>query len=233
MKKPCILMLVSICLMCVSGSGDLPAQGIFGNKVADTPHNLRKALNMGVADLGEICVYCHTPHNNNLQIDAPLWNRETPAGPYSMYDSPSIDMIIAGSATGVSLACLSCHDNSIALDQVINLPTSQFGQITLQGGTIAGCASFCHAIHNKTTFEGTVIGTDLSNDHPISITYDPSKDEKFNPATNGVIGILRLYGANKDQVECASCHNPHDNSNRPFLRMANDNSAMCLTCHDI
>lgn len=233
MKKSPIMILVSIFLMCVIGSSGLFAQGIFGNKVADTPHNLRKALNMGITDLGEICVYCHTPHNNNQQIEAPLWNREIPAGPYSMYDSPSIDMIIAGSATGVSLACLSCHDNTIALDQVINLPTAQAGSITLQGGTIAGCASFCHEIHHRTTFEGTVIGTDLTNDHPISITYDPSKDENFHPASNGMVGTLRLYGANKDQVECASCHNPHDNSNRPFLRMSNDDSAMCLTCHDI
>ena len=82
MNKPRILLFVAVCLMCVIGSSGLMAQGIFGNKVADTPHNLRKALNMGITDLGEICVYCHTPHNNNQQIEAPLWNRETPAGPY-------------------------------------------------------------------------------------------------------------------------------------------------------
>ncbi|MFQ6079522.1 MAG: cytochrome c3 family protein [Thermodesulfobacteriota bacterium] len=34
-------------------------------------------------------------------------------------------------------------------------------------------------------------------------------------------------------MECGSCHNPHDNSIRPFLRNTNENSALCLTCHNI
>ena len=212
------------------------AMAQFGNKVSDTPHNLRLATtdNMGVVDYGEVCVYCHTPHNNNTEIEAPLWNRETPASNYTMYSSPSIDMTIASSAQGVSLACLSCHDGSIALDQLINVPT---GQTPVQGGvTIQNCANNCHVGNNPSgglNFEGTFIGTDLSNDHPISITYDPTRDPNFVPAQNGMVGNLPLYGPNKDQVECATCHNPHDNSNRPFLRMSNENSALCLTCHDI
>ncbi|MCK5139565.1 MAG: hypothetical protein KAQ85_06975, partial [Thermodesulfovibrionia bacterium] len=27
----------------------------------------------------EVCVYCHTPHSANSSINAPLWNRNTPA----------------------------------------------------------------------------------------------------------------------------------------------------------
>ena len=152
-----------------------------------------------------------------------------------MYSSPAIDMTIAGSAQGVSLACLSCHDNTIGLDNVINIPTSQFGNVTPAGAVISSCATGCHTGTGAggLNFEGTVIGTDLTNDHPISLTYDPGQDPNFFPVSNGKVGVLPLYGANKDQVECASCHNPHDNSNRPFLRMSNDNSAMCLTCHNI
>ncbi|KAA3618889.1 MAG: hypothetical protein DWQ05_05840 [Calditrichaeota bacterium] len=235
MKKSFMVMLVLALVMCFTVSGDLFAQ--FGNKVADTPHNLREATDAGmpVEDLGEICVYCHTPHNNNQNIEAPLWNRESPAGPYDMYDSPTIDMTVAGNAAGVSLACLSCHDNTIGLDQVINIPTSQLGVVTPAGAKISSCVGTCHSGVGAggLNFDGTNIGTDLTNDHPISITYDPGQDPNFHPASNGKVGVLTLYGPNKDQVECASCHNPHDNSNRPFLRMTNDNSAMCLTCHDI
>ena len=213
------------------------AMAQFGNKVADTPHNLRKATTDGmpVEDYGEICVYCHTPHSANTNIDAPLWNRETPTGPYDMYSSPTIDMTMANSAQGVSLACLSCHDGSIALDQIINVPSSYSGQGP-SGTTIETCATQCHIGNNPSggiNFEGTFIGTDLSNDHPISITYDPTKDPKFKAATNGMIDILPLYGPSKDQVECATCHNPHDNSTRPFLRKSNQDSQLCLTCHDI
>ena len=219
--------------------GILYARGITGNKVADTPHNLRKATTEGMtlADMGEICVYCHTPHNNNTNIEAPLWNRATPAGPYTMYDSPTLDMTISASPQGVSLACLSCHDNTIALDQVVNIPTNKFGSYVPGGATIESCAQGCHvgtaSGADGINFEGTVVGTDLSNDHPISITYDPTQDPNFHPASGGKVGVLPLYGPSADRVECASCHNPHDNTNRPFLRISNDNSALCLTCHDI
>jgi predicted CXXCH cytochrome family protein len=232
-KTLAVLGSLAVLVWLVAMTGDAYAQ--FGNKVKDTPHNLRIATtnNMGLTDLGEVCVYCHTPHNNNTTIEAPLWNRSTPAGPYTMYSSNTIDMTIASSPQGASLACLSCHDNTIALDQVVNVPSDFTG--TPSGNTISSCVS-CHQGDNPPdglNFEGSVIGTDLTNDHPISVTYDPTKDPNFNSATNGKVNGLPLYGPNQDQVECASCHNPHDNSKRPFLRMDNTDSALCLACHDI
>ena len=32
-------------------------------------------------------------------------------------------------------------------------------------------------------------------------------------------------------VECYTCHDPHVETNRPFLRMSNSDSDLCLTCH--
>ncbi len=224
-----------VLMLCMAMATTASAQ--FGNKVSDTPHNLREATvsGMTLSDYGEICVYCHTPHNNNLDIEAPLWNRDEPVGPYDMYNSPTLDMTIANSAEGVSLACLSCHDNTIALDQIINRPSAKLGT-DASGIGIETCATQCHVGANPVggiNFEGTNMTANLENDHPISIIYDPSKDAQFQPASAGKVGGLPLYGPNKDRVECASCHNPHDNSERPFLRMSNLNSALCLTCHDI
>ncbi|MFQ6032572.1 MAG: hypothetical protein ACE5K2_06590, partial [Candidatus Zixiibacteriota bacterium] len=99
---------------------------------------------------------------------------------------------MATSPQGVSLACLSCHDNTIALDAVVNVPTGFTGGDGANW-TISNCASNCHVSPGNAgglNFEGTVIGTDLANDHPISITYDPSKDPKFHPASNGKVGNL-------------------------------------------
>ncbi len=243
MRKPTLLVLLLPLALLLVSVGGVSAQ--FGNKVADTPHNLSWAAKspMPIKDYGQICVYCHTPHNNNTEVEAPFWNRSTPTGPYTMYSSPSIDMDIAQSPQGVSLACLSCHDNTIALDAIVNVPSSYqenagggMGGGTSGGGTIGSCAGSCHTGNNPAgglNFEGSNLGTNLSNDHPISITYDPSKDPNFYPASNGKVGTLPLYGPNHDQVECATCHNPHDNSNRPFLRMSNNGSALCLTCHNI
>ena len=41
-------------------------------------------------------------------------------------------------------------------------------------------------------------------------------------------GEIPLFGGT---VQCASCHDPHDNTNAPFLRKTNTASALCSTCH--
>ena len=33
------------------------------------------------------------------------------------------------------------------------------------------------------------------------------------------------------EVECGSCHNPHNTSFPPFLRVSNSGSNLCKTCH--
>ncbi len=51
-------------------------------------------------------------------------------------------------------------------------------------------------------------------------------------------GDLPLYardmgdGVHVPNVECASCHDPH-NTSAMFLRMSNAGSRLCLTCHNI
>jgi predicted CXXCH cytochrome family protein len=48
-----------------------------------------------------------------------------------------------------------------------------------------------------------------------------------------MILYTRTGKAGKDEpfVECASCHDPHVSENPTFLRIKNDNSAVCLACH--
>ncbi|MEW8506551.1 MAG: cytochrome c3 family protein [Candidatus Thiodiazotropha sp.] len=167
----------------------------------------------------QLCAYCHTPHSaSSTNTTTPLWNhQDTTASNYTMYSSPSMNMVIAGAPAGVSLACLSCHDGTVAADQLINYPNSA----NIQDGT-AGIFTL-----------GDSLGTDLSNDHPISLTYNVTQDPDFHapdPATN-TVNTLQLFGANGDQVECGTCHSVHDNANEPFLRVSNAGSALCLSCH--
>ena len=75
---------------------------------------------------GEVCVYCHTPHGANQQIAAPLWNRTVNPGNYTIYDRETT-LGLAGrlSLPGPgSLTCLSCHDGTIAIDSILNMPGS-------------------------------------------------------------------------------------------------------------
>ena len=164
----------------------------------------------------EICQPCHTPHNASIALPVVLWNHEVTVATYTLYTSPTMNAT-TGQPDGVSKACLSCHDGTVALDS--------FGGST---GTnfITGSANF---------------GTDLSNDHPVSFAYDnalATADGGLHPPetqTSGLGGTISadmLFGALSDQVECASCHDVHNASNLPSLLLkSNAGSALCLTCH--
>ena len=75
------------------------------------------------------------------------------------------------------------------------------------------------------------MGTDLRSEHPIGVTYDTTKDTAFDTLANAKLDKIVFFGTSTDQVECASCHAVHDYTNVPFLRLSNDNSALCLACH--
>ena len=210
----------------------LPAMGLAGLLVVGLPqaalgqadnvgaskHNM--SARSGLTNYGEVCAYCHTPHGGQTS-NAPLWNRNFGTGPYQMYNnsySSTIDMTVAASPQGVSLACLSCHDGTVGLDVIINRPNADT--------SLAGTGNTMPA--NAGQFFAN-LGTDLRNDHPISVTYDNVADPAFNAKTGEKIdNLLPLYSG---RVECGTCHNPHNTTNTPFLRRSNSSSNLCKTCH--
>ncbi|MCF6282181.1 MAG: cytochrome c3 family protein [Candidatus Polarisedimenticolaceae bacterium] len=104
--------IIAIGVLCLAASPQLFAGTIVGSK-----HDLGKGNyfgDTGQADTSEICVFCHTPHGANNQGEmagAPLWNRRiTDTTSYLMYTSPTMDASCLATPSGVSLACLSCHD---------------------------------------------------------------------------------------------------------------------------
>jgi predicted CXXCH cytochrome family protein len=217
----------ALALLLVGPGGRAGAQ----DDIRSTKHNFSgsrdPAFNpLGVANYGEVCVYCHTPHGGQTQT--PLWNRPhaTP-GAYSMYSSPTINMTIDPQPSGVSLACLSCHDGTIGIDVVTNPPNTAPGKDAVPTKkTIADIYPGEGSFDNRDAFKN--LSQDLRNDHPISVMYDPSKDGMFNTVASITDAGLKLYDG---KVQCASCHNPHNKTNVPFLRKANANSDLCLTCH--
>jgi len=165
-----------------------------------------------------ICIYCHSPHNALTGMAAPLWNRTTYTATYTMYSSDTLDMTIQSAPDAYSAACLSCHDGVQALDSLINTP---YMYATAQTGNFISWGE---------------VGTDLSNDHPISVVYSVGSGANQDPdfvaqATVEAAGLPFFTGTGSNQVECATCHMVHDDANGYFLRLANDASALCLTCH--
>jgi len=166
---------------------------------------------------GEICIVCHTPHNAIAPDDGPLWNRAMSAATYTLYEpntTPGSDIqgTLFIQPSGVSKLCLSCHDGTIAIDSF--------------GGETG--AVFVDDI-NADADIGEVVATvgDLSNDHPVAFTYPASgTDLEIVDAAGG----LPLFGSN--QMECATCHDVHaTNTFDELLRVDNDGSDLCLTCH--
>lgn len=201
--------------------------------VVNTVHNLATsgpgAIKTAATD--DVCIFCHSPHTEVTGVEAPLWNRTTDNTGYTMYASPTLNMDIALAPEGVSLACLSCHDGVIALDSLINGAGS--GNFTpggaSQGWTFGGGVV---APGNEMPAGSTAfIGRDLSADHPISVTYDDTRDIAFDTIANVETAGLKFFGSTGDRVECATCHNPHEATNLTFLRIPNAASDMCTTCH--
>ena len=154
--------------------------------IADTKHNLGSgpgpAGRNQVSDTAEVCVFCHTPHGADTNAPAPLWNKRlgaagTPAGggtytTYASLQTPSLDGAVAAVGS-ISLACLSCHDGTQAMDNIINAPGS--GGLLADGGGVDGRAftwtgSTVNAA-GRLSSGAALLGTDLSNDHPIGIQY--------------------------------------------------------------
>lgn len=97
--------------------------------VADTKHNLSVSGTgtIKAASEQQICIFCHTPHNATpIQ---PLWNRASSGSVYIPYSSTTVNAS-PGQPTGASMLCLSCHDGTIALGNVI----SKSSPIAMAGG---------------------------------------------------------------------------------------------------
>ena len=97
--------------------------------VADTKHNLSTSGpgTIKASNESRICIFCHTPHNASAA--APLRNRRDPGSSYIPYSSTTA-IANPGQPTGASILCLSCHDGTIALGEVL----SQATDIIMSGG---------------------------------------------------------------------------------------------------
>lgn len=225
-----LALLAALICLCAPASGDA-SQWPNGVTVDQTPHNLtHPAKNQDpdmvnqIADYDEVCVYCHSPHW--AANETPLWNRPTPSAAYRMPEIDAPDMIQDGSPTGNSLKCLSCHDGTLGLDDVINPPLGFAGP---QWGVAIEECEDCHRGGSPAggiDWEGVWLDTDLRTQHPFSVLYDPTQDAGFRSIAEVQAAGLVLFNG---KIQCMTCHAPHSQQFRPFLRIPN--SGLCLTCH--
>lgn len=201
-------------------------QTSYGQFIVGSKHDFSAAAwNLPAPDGGQICKVCHTPHNASTVAGiVPLWNRTLTAAVFTTYTNSTFQ----GSASitqpdGPSRMCLGCHDGTVALNAF--------------GGAPAGVPVF---ITDPLYSPTVLLGTDLTNDHPVSFTFDAAlataDGALFNPTTklSGITpaGTIQTDMLFNNKLQCASCHNPHGMGNPKFLRKSNAGSALCLTCHN-
>jgi predicted CXXCH cytochrome family protein len=183
--------------------------GTASAQILDSKHNFTAEI----AGNTDLCAYCHTTHQADGTVaDAPLWDHTlTTNSGFTPYSSITMNATMGNdtAAYGISRLCLSCHDGTVAVDSYGGGAASTFiSNVAFSGGTVgAGYQS-----------------ADWSQEHPISVpTTDPEvRDTPSNAET-------RLFSGN---VECASCHDVHDQAGTSFmLAVTNDSSALCLSCH--
>ncbi|MCB2219974.1 MAG: hypothetical protein KQI35_06220 [Bacteroidetes bacterium] len=191
----------------------IPA-GIYSQSIVNTVHNLSVSGpgQIKASSESEICIFCHTPHNSGPV--SPLWNRNDPGLNYTLYNSTTIQATI-GQPDGASLLCLSCHDGTIALGNVLSRPVDI--------DFTSGITTLPPGVSNLTT--------DLTNDHPVSFVYNSS----LAAADGELVDPINLTWPIKlenEKLQCTACHDPHKNIYTDFLILTTQFSNLCTECHD-
>lgn len=243
------------------GSGSAMANGD-GTGIAGSPHDFTDNVAGGSATLTkfenddsnaaawnnkrkEICRVCHVPHDHG-QVrygnQGILWNHAlSTKQTWAMYASVAgmidfIDGTIEAAPAGTSKLCLGCHDGVSALNQYDGKTPADAGY---GGGTTYTMLDYD---------SGFVIGNtaaSLTNNHPISITYDNVSDPGLKDPTgatmdNGdTVSSLLVNG----RVECSTCHDVHNKDSVPNTHLLREStkganltgagaSDLCFVCHD-
>jgi predicted CXXCH cytochrome family protein len=226
----------------------VPGTGINGT-VHDlgTVHNGMNYVANPADTLNRICIFCHAPHNAYRLASAPggagpqapvefdylpLWNHTLQNnlayimyenGPGAPQNGPKASQAILNGMVpnSTSLLCLSCHDGSVAVNSWGNAD-----QVSQSTGTTTIAPSY-------------VIGLDmyLGNHHPIGFDYDTVQlaDTEIRSSATQMTRTStisdHLYNGT---LQCGSCHDVHNkgNSGEKLLWRSDQNSELCLTCHD-
>ena len=197
------------------------------------------------------CQVCHIPHKapDSGLTKAPLWNHAASQNSsYVTYDqgnSARFNALGLSATLGSSVACLSCHDGSVAVNQAYG-KTVPNANGTTTGATAYYAPTFAVETGTATvgpwtsaSGAGPYLGrNDLTHMHPIGVSYSAAVlvDSTLQPLpAAGTVFAQMLKGPNQT-VECASCHDIHGTIGASAtvsheLIVDLNNAQLCGTCH--
>jgi hypothetical protein len=160
------------------------------------------------------CLYCHAPHSGATKA---LWNQTLSTQTYTqLYSSDTAQNTGAQPVIGDrSSLCLSCHDGTVAPGQMI-----AYGPITLSQPMSSGLIQRLEASHP------------FSLKLPLKDASNLAESLAATGTTTDATQSVKLINGN---VECGSCHNPHnqsiDKKSLNFLVRDSVSGGLCLSCH--
>ncbi len=196
----------------------VPVTGVQAG-VLDTVHNMGfySPGTVKSPDTTQVCIFCHTPHS--AASAGPIWNKNESGATYTLYTTETMVSNV-GQPTGSSKLCLSCHDGTIALGSLLNLP----------GAATTGNIDVLNTTAGKLSSSSTAyIGTDLSDDHPVSFAYSDSIDNIEIQDKASLPEAINLDSAGR--LQCTTCHDPHGTAYDNFLVASLATGGLCTDCH--
>lgn len=235
----------------VIGSMMMPAKAA---DIRSTPHNLTGEKDIRKLDERQVCTFCHTPvvaiseGASQAPGSSPQWQSSLPKDhSFTIYDDIGRLGLGKPSVGSQSIACMSCHDSTQAMgvgktssDHPFGVPYRGAMQGRSNSQSLAASPSTAPddgaprraAIHLKSLEDFRPVSQGRVEDRTVWWV------SATGPSTRRMRSDLPLY-ARKDElqgsevphIECSSCHDPHT-ANETFLRVPNEGSKLCLTCHD-
>jgi len=225
--------------------GPAGAQGF--EQVLTTSHNVIPGEAAAPADM--VCSACHIEGKESDVV--PVWD---PDNPTRIFPSQHFEKPPLGKGTpddkpfGPSYDCLTCHDGILG---------NNVHQLGFSGEAPTGNPASVEALRtgrrttdhpDSITYPRLPDGR-LDSDRPdpkLSRYFSiPDRDEKGlviptgpksaalnlqNIDPNDPAAVSTLVRTFMGVIHCDSCHNPHTNDIRPFLRVPH--KTLCLVCHD-
>lgn len=238
MKKALVLILVSVFVLTAASAFAL---------ISNTRHNFTGGFGNTVSGI-TLCQLCHIPHGGSTATAGlPIWSRSTPTNTaFTVYNGSGAGVngtTLSGTTVNMpgtfSLTCLSCHDGTIAINVISKNSVTTTYAITANNAYVNGTSGLLTTATNATTGYKPNLLQDLRNDHPIGVAYRGTSATLaglVNSTTvNGVVQVVNgSYSYpmfQTDRVECASCHDPHNNPAGRLPMLRGLTTQICQDCH--
>lgn len=195
----------------------LLAQAGTNRGIEGSVHDFSNVTNNTWNTRSGVCSPCHQAHHTDPNQLIPLWNHATSVASFTMYDSPTMNATLDATPSGSSLACLSCHDGTVAINASISGVSGTNGPIFID--------------------ESAQIGPDLHTTHPISFVYDAalatSDGALENPLTYRIGDAKPRLTVSTAPVPATGFTGTDITGKTLDEALLIDHKMQCSSCHDV